>query len=306
MNVIHREDYRNEKGQIKIKRLVAGPTIWKPVIELGSSSKWGNPSSSGDRGYDLTVTVTGEKIKREYTILPDSERKSLTEEEMQAIKATAYDLIKLRTFSSAEEMIDIIENAKPPLDTINLKKLKKQLKEVDSDDDEKSSAPVASENTTATSTNDEDDRDVATPSADDDADTDASSDDDNSDSSAFTSPENANESNEETVTFEALDCRGTHDGEDVGCQECPFVKQCQELKSTFKTKAKELNISIANMSGAEIEKLIKEKSAEATKSLVGKQGKVGKQGSSTPTPEKPVAPASTPVAAAPAKRKLPF
>lgn len=312
MNVIHREDYRNETGKVKIKRLVAGPTIWKPVIELGNSSKWGNPSAAGDRGYDLTVTVTGEKIKREYTILPDSERKSLTEEEIQAIKDTAYDLIKLRVFSSVEEMIDVIENAKPPLDTINLKKLKKQLKEVDSDDDEKSSAPAATDDdttaTTAHNANDEDDRDVATPPADDETEAETHTDDDR-DAGAFASPE-SEEANEDSVAFETLDCRGTYDAEDVGCQECPFVDQCQELKSTFKTKAKELNISIANMSGVEIEKLIKERTAAAAKSSVSKPGKVGKQGSSTPAPEKPVAPASapvsTPVAAAPAKRKLPF
>lgn len=319
MNVIHREDYRKDDGKVKIKRLVAGPTIWKPIIELGNSSKWGNPSSAGNRGYDLTVTVTGEKIKREYTILPDSERKALTEEELQAIKDSAYDLVKLRTFSSIEEMIDVIENAKPPLDTINLKKLKRQLKEVDGDEDERSPAPAATDDETDTTpavahnANDEDDRD-ATPPADDE--TEAVADDDR-DAGAFTTPESteestenvSEESNEESVTFEALDCRGTYDSEDVGCQECPFVDQCQELKSTFKTKAKELNISIANMSGVEIEKLIKEKekAAAAAKGSVGKQGKAGKQGPAVASEKPATAAAPAPAqAATPPKRKLPF
>jgi len=322
MNVIHREDLRKDDGKIKIKRLVAGPTIWKPIIELGNSSKWGNPSSAGNRGYDFTVTVTGEKIKREYTILPDSERKALTEEELQAVKDSAYDLVKLRTFSSVEEMIDIIEGSKPPLDTISLKKLKRQLKEVDDDEGGKSSAPAATDDDAtdtdvatpaAANANDEDDRDATPPPADDE--TEAAVADDGRDAGAFSSTETpeaesseAEGTSEETVTLEALDCRGTYDGEDVGCQECPFVDQCQELKATFKAKAKELNISIANMSGVEIEKLIKEKEKEkaaAAKSPVGKQGKVGKQGSSAPAPapEKPATPAA---AATPPKRKLPF
>jgi len=298
MNIIHREDATDDKGRVKIKRLVAGPTIWKPIIELGNSAKWGNPSSEGPRGYDITVTVTGEKIKREYTTLPDSERTALTAEEIEAIKTRGYNLKKLRDFSTVEEMIDVIENAKPPLDTISLKKLKKQLKEDSDSNDEKVEVK-----------NDDEDSDVKIPASTevDEDESDSKEVESTKDVSAFsnkevsenTSEEATEESNddstEETITLDKLDCRGTHDKSDVGCQECPLDEECKQLKSTFKAKSDELGITITNLSGVEIEKLIKEKSAKTPVKTIGKAGK-----QNTSTNE-----VSTPVSTA-TKRKVPF
>jgi hypothetical protein len=326
MNVIHREDYKTDDGKIKIKRLVAGPTIWKPIIELGNSSKWGNPSASGERGYDLTVTVDGEKLKREYTILPDSERKALTDEEIEAIKTKAYDLAKLRVFSSPSDMLDIIVDAKPPLDGISLKKLKKLISgdddkataeadapdaedaedheaHTESHDEDEAPAPAKKATKPAVEDDedetpalakkvtkpDEDDEDVKEPDEDeDDPVTDKES---AKDSKAFT--EATAPAAESSVTLKKMDCRGTYDPEDVGCQECALVGECKGLKKEFKASAAELGIEIANMSGVEIEKALEKAKAKP----MGKQGKVGKQGPAAVEQE---------ATSAPKKRNLPF
>jgi len=300
MNVIHREDYRADDSKIKIKRLVAGPTIWKPIIELGNSSKWGNPSTASAKGYDLTITVDGEKLKREYTVLPDSERKALTDEEMTAVKERAYDLAKLRVFSSPTEMLDVIENSKPPLDGISLKKLRKLIKgddeeetstvghvneedtqerATDTDDDDDDTTPATATASIAkapapakATPDDDDDKDVPDPDDDDDDDkTKKEVAESKKDSKAFTEAnEPAAESDDATVTLNNMDCRGTYDPEDIGCQDCSLANECQELK--------------------------KEKEKAAVPKTMGKQGKAGKQTETTPDAK----PVDSP------KRKLPF
>jgi len=341
MNVLHREDYKTDDGKIKIKRLVAGPTIWKPIIELGNSAKWGNPSAPGDRGYDLTVTVDGEKLKREYTILPDSERKALTEEELEVIKTKAYDLTKLRVLSSPSDMLDIIVDAKPPLDGISLKKLKKLMKgdddetaaEADAPDaedaedhadshDEEASVPKKASKPPVDDDEDEtppkkavkpaDDEDDETPASKkakpaDDEDEDVKEPDDEDevdkkkavkesekDAAAFSSGKT--EEAAETRSLSDMDCRGTYDPEDIGCQDCSLSSECKMLKKEYKTKAAELEVDISNMSAVEIEKALAKAAAAKSAKPMGKQGKVGKQG---PAEE-------APAAAVTGKRKLPF
>jgi len=306
MNVIHRDDARTDSGKIKVKRLVAGPTIWKAIIELGNSEKWGNPSSAGKRGYDLTVTVDGEGLKREYTILPDPDRKPLTDDELEAVES-AYDLEKLRKFSTAKDILDILKSAKAPLDSVDLQKVKKSLSvdfekstnNSDDDDDTTESTDAPSHN------DDDDDNDVAAPSNDDsDDDNDGSSDDDNDGSSdddndsdddddeedqkknkqnkkeaaAFSSSDDSgDDSDDDGLT--AMDCRGTYDGEDIGCQECDYVGDCKRLQKDFASKAKELDIDIDGMNGEAIEKAIKAKEASKKSGKAGKVGKAGKENS---------------------------
>lgn len=314
MNIIDRDDYRDEKGNVKIKRLVAGPTIWKPVIELGNSEKWGNPSAPGSRGYDLTVTVDGEGIKREYTILPDPERKSLDDDELKALEK-AYDLKKLRKFSSAKEILDILENAKSPLDTINLKKIKKDMMDdenIDSDSDEeedkpKKKAPVQKSDddddddtsTTSTSTSNDDEDEDEDPKAtakakkenkkeekafarDEDDESSKKgkkkvedSDDDDDDSSSDS------DDSSDDIGLNEMDCRGTHDPDDVGCKECSISGECKKLQKEFNVKADKFGLDIDGMSGFEIEKAIQKKEEDASKK--GKVGKSGKSGSSEST-----------------------
>lgn len=342
MNILDRNDYRDENGNIKIKRLVAGPTIWKPIIELGNSEKWGNPSAQGSRGYDLTVTVDGEGIKREYTILPDPERKPLTEDEVKALEK-AYDLKKLRKFSSAKEILDILENAKAPLDTINLKKIKKDLLEdenIDSDDDDeeekpkRKKAPVQEpddddddviepedededpkatakakkeskkeEKAFASDDDDEqpvrgkknnkkveedtsDDDDSFNDDSDDDSDNSSlDSDSDDSDTSDDSDDDSSNDdSSSDDVSLDEMDCRGTHDPDDVGCKECSISGECKKLQKEFNVKAEKYGLDIDGMSGFEIEKALKKKEEEASKK--GKVGKSGKAGSSESTGKK--------------------
>ena len=315
MNVIHRGDFLfqegENKGKVKVKRLVAGPTIWKAIIELGNSAKWGNPSAAGARGYDLTVTVDGEGIKREYTILPDPDRKELSEEELEAVKNRAYNLVKLRKYTTADDLIDILENAKAPLDNINLKKIRQDLaaktgekiKEeepvVANDDEEDQDVAVppedADEHEDAEAEKKEEEKKVkkessketAAFSADDDSSDDDSSNDDSSDDSGDETSEDddanmpSEDESSEDNEFPKMDCRGTHDPDDVGCQECDMVADCKKLKKEFAAKAEELGIKVdENLSGAEIEKAItdKEKELKEKAKTGGKAGKAGKSG----------------------------
>lgn len=330
MNIIDRDDYKDEKGNIKIKRLVAGPGIWKPILELGNSEKWGNPSSAGSRGYDLTVTVDGEGLKREYTILPDPDRKALTEEEKKTLEKSGYDLIKLRKFSTIKDILDILENAKHPLDELDLKKIKRELlnsEDFSGDDDDDTSSKKNKKSQSKPSTDDEsndevtseDEEDERTSSknkkdddkekrafskSDDDNsssdenddtndsgsgdesndssdDSNDSSDDDSNDSSDDSSSDDSSSddsSSDDNIILDDMDCRGTHDSNDIGCKECSISSECKKLQKEFSVKAEKFDIDIDGLSGAEIEKIIKKKE-EAAKS--SSSGKVGKSGSSS-------------------------
>ena len=87
----------------------------------------------------------------------------------------------------------------------------------------------------------------------------------------------------------SLDCRGTYDKHDVGCQECKFGDECKQLKKEFKAKAEELGVDISEKLGNEIEKILE----KASKPAAAATGKAGKQGSSASAAEG-------------GKRKLPF
>jgi hypothetical protein len=358
MNILDRDDYFDEKDKtkIKIKRLVAGPTVWKPIVELGNSTKWGNPSAGGKKGYDLTVTVDGEGLKREYTVLPDPDRKALTEEEMAALKTYGYDLEKLRVFTDVKEMFDIIRNAKAPLDGIDLKKVKTDLEILFGQKLTVSTTAASSSRTGAgddepTTDDETGDEDAAFAGADEEASTTkaaekakpaaaAEESEDEGDaeeaaaektkksketareSAAFSKPEaddeegpepqepttedegeTEGEASDDDTKLSDMDCRGTHDPEDRGCQECTMVNGCKELKKTFKAKAVELAMDLKDYnSGAEIDVAIQKKEKElAAKAAAKPMGKVGKSGKSGTTEAAPAAEGEKKPA-----RKLPF
>jgi len=295
MNIIHRNDLKDENNKIKIKRLVAGPTIWKPILELGNSEKWGNPSSAGDRGYDLTVTVDGEKLKREYTILPDPDRCALNEEELDAVKNRAYNLEVLRKFSTPENILDIIENAKPPLNNLNLDKIAKELntsaptKSSDADDNTDDGEDIEVEKSTpttpATATSavvDDDDDEKMKDESNDTKEENAFKDDDASDDNDANDDVSAPVSGKAFTYTENdidLECRGTYDKHDVGCQECDYQKKCKALQKEFNERSQAVDLEISGMLGTEIEKKIVEAEAKQSKSSKsGKSGKQGKQG----------------------------
>jgi len=312
MNIIDRGDYRKEDKTIKIKRMVSGPTIWKPVIELGNSEKWGNPSAAGDRGYDLTVTVDGEGIKREYTILPDPDRKALTAEEVAAVDKS-YDLKKHRSFSTPKDILDILESAKSPLDTIDLKKVRASF---DTDGAAGKDEPVVDKKAAVAAVvgADDEDKDI-TPPADDEETPSTVDDEDDKQEQRQEKKNSEKESEKETAAFsketagkeaadedadeadaklEEMDCRGTYDPEDMGCKECSIVEGCKKLKKDFKLKAVELEVDIDEMSGVEIEQLLKKKEQEVAAKSEKPVGKTGKTGTTGTTES------ST------SKRKLPF
>ena len=351
MNIIDRDDCVDEKdkSKIKIKRLVAGPTIWKPIIELGASTKWGNPSSSGKRGYDLTITVDGEGLKREYTVLPDPDRKALTEEEMDALKEYGYDLEKLRPFTDVREMFDIIRNAKAPLDNIDLKRVKEDLEilfgekivvspsrkskddddipEPDDEDDEDTAfsdepkKSKKSESARSKRNTEEDDEDEEVPAKkskakieeDDDvpvkkSKSKAKVEDDEDEVPVKKSKPKVEEededvepekSNDEDIKLEDMDCKGTYDPEDVGCQECSVSGECKILKKSFKVKAEEHDLDLSDYnSGSEIAAAIEKKELAKKVGKSGKSGKVQSAPEENDDEEESAPPAK--------KRKLPF
>jgi hypothetical protein len=102
-----------------------------------------------------------------------------------------------------------------------------------------------------------------------------------------------------------MDCRGTHDPEDQGCQECTMANGCKELKKEFKTKAATLEMDLNDYnSGSEIDVAIQKKEKElAAKELAKKPlGKVGKSGKSGTPAEAEAAPTDGKKSG----RKLPF
>jgi hypothetical protein len=315
MNIIDRGDFRDENGKIKIKRLVAGPGIWKPILELGNSDKWGNPSSAGSRGYDLTITVDGEGIKREYTVLPDPERKALTKDELDALEKFGYDLAKLRKFSTVKEILDILENAKHPLDELDLKKIKRELLNnedfvgyVDEDNisskKNKKSDKTEEDSSEDNTSDEEEDEKMSSKNkkdidkekkafADDDSNVDSDTDDnesgsDDSDSDSKNSSDDDStsdsssddEHSSDEISLKDMDCRGTHDSDDIGCKECSISDECKKLQKEFSIKAEKFDIDIDGMSGSEIEKIIKKKEEASKRASTGKVGKSGKTGSS--------------------------
>ena len=159
MNVIDRDDPVDDNGHVKIKRMVAGPTIWKHLLDLGNSKKWGNPSDPGERGYDVGVTVTGDGRNREYTIMPDPNRVALTDEELEALATKAYDLEKERPFTSPDDFADLIADARLPM-SIDPKSFGSDDSQGDDDgDDDGDDAPPPSSRKAAPARSQDDDDD---------------------------------------------------------------------------------------------------------------------------------------------------
>jgi cobalamin biosynthesis protein CobT len=229
-----------------------------------------------------------------------------------AIKNKAYDLIALRKFSTKENIQEILEIAKSPLNGMIIDKDSGSIKtsdvHVDDDDNDDVSAPKESvKKPNAAKLNeseDDDDDDVKEVSANNReeaafSNTDTSNNDDDSDDSDSNSEKNSSTKvsnypftyNETEVP---LDCRGTHDKHDAGCQVCDHQKKCKVLQVEFSTKAEELGLDISSMMGSEIEKKLIKLLAEKPVAKTGKTGKTGK-----------TAPVEAPVEGT-KKRTLPF
>jgi len=73
-----------------------------------------------------------------------------------------------------------------------------------------------------------------------------------------------------------LDCRGTYDKHDTGCQECDYQKECKTLQKEFDERAEAVGLDINGMMADDIEKGILK--LESEKKPSGKQGKAGKVG----------------------------
>jgi len=119
-NILDRDDLLHEIGgkkKMACKRMTTPSTVWKPIFELAKNPKWGNPSDE-EKGYDLEVSTEGEKERRKYTVIGDRDTSPLTEEELECLRSTGYDLSKMRSFTSSKDVYDALQNAKPPFDEI--------------------------------------------------------------------------------------------------------------------------------------------------------------------------------------------
>ena len=119
MNILHREDLYvvNEETGAKTlaqKRMSSVSTVYKEVF--GFAKKWGSPSHE-KTGYDLEISTTGSKEKREYHTMPDRVESPLSKDEI-ALLDNLYDLKSLRMFTTNTDVIKNLENAKSPYNEI--------------------------------------------------------------------------------------------------------------------------------------------------------------------------------------------
>jgi len=247
-NIIDLDDPLCEVDGKKImapKRLEATKTIWEPIFNLAKNPKWGDPSHT-ENGYDIEITVDGSGEFRKYIVQGDRDTRPLNEEELEAMKL-AYDLPKLRKPSSTKDFYTIIENAKAPFDKIleymddddtdntPKKKTKKRVKEEveeeatetvneETNDEE---AAVEEENETAVEEKNEEVKETEEKEVKEEATNDESS--------------NDNEEEVDPSDLNNYTCKGEHDPEDEGCQQCQVEKDCLAFQPIFE-RANELKI----------------------------------------------------------------
>jgi hypothetical protein len=116
-NVIDRADPFIEKDSVKevlVKRMPSPFGVYEEIFR--SAKKNGSPSDE-DEGYDFCITTSGEGERRQYSCQPSRDDSPLTDLEKKALKK-CYDLPKLRKSSTTEEIMQILQNAKPPYNEI--------------------------------------------------------------------------------------------------------------------------------------------------------------------------------------------
>ena len=269
MNVLDREDLteKDEEGNTVIipKRMCANQSVWKPIFEY--AKKWGSPSNE-ENGYDLEIITEGAGKKRKYSVIPDRDSSPLTKEELKAIER-GYDLAKLRKPSSLEDVEEILENAKSPIDEL-VSKLKDssdyEPKKRSSKKDKKEEEQEEKKESKKEEPKEEKEEEQ----------------EENSDENSEEEISKEDSSDEDEEDLQEYECKGQFDGEDTGCKECPVQDDCKKYQPYF-NEAKELKLDInPDRPLEEIVEEIKEKrkekeEASESESKPKKQGKKGKK-----------------------------
>jgi len=238
MNVIHREDLyvvNEETGEktMASKRMGVGSTVYKEIF--GFAKKWGSPSNE-ESGYDLEISTSGSKERREYRTIPDRDASPLTLEEKKLIE-TCYDLKELRKKTTLDEIIKILGNARTPYHEIlnycpNTSSSARQ--EVKKDDvvqvEEEIKEAISTEKNTEGKVEKkivekEERKEVVEEQV------------------VEESVEQAEESTDDENNIEVYECKGDFDSNDEMCSDCPVKKDCEDVKP-FYVKAKQLKIDI--------------------------------------------------------------
>lgn len=235
MNVIHREDpfLEDEETKEKVltpKRMSTGATVYKEIFSF--AKKWGSPSSE-DTGYDLEISTSGAKERREYRTIPDRNGSPLTTEEKALISKT-YDLKELRKNSTHSEIIKVLENARTPYNDIiqyiaedtavrepitTEKNVKKDVvSEVVNEIEDKIKKPEVTQDTEK-----------------------------KLESDVITEQTTIDDEHKTTIddehNIEIYECKGDYDENDKMCSDCPVKNTCEDVHP-FYVKAKQMKIDI--------------------------------------------------------------
>jgi hypothetical protein len=230
-NILDRDDLMhviNGKKVLAVKRMTVPSTIWKPIFELANNPKWGNPSEK-DTGYDLDITTEGEQERRKYTILGDKNSSPLTKDEIEALNKTAYDLDKLRNKTSKKDMIEIIQNAKPPYDEIAT-----YLDKI-SDDDDDNDKPTQRKQTKQEEPEVEEQK--STKQEDEPAVEEKNEEDTSNQNTENAEPEQSTQSpdnSEDPNNINSYECKGEFDSGEELCLGCPVKDDCIVFQPIYK------------------------------------------------------------------------
>jgi len=239
MNVLDRDDLyvTNKETSEKVmtpKRMAANKTVWESVFNYAKNPKWGNPSDE-QTGYDFEVVTEGEQERRSYEVVPDRDASPLTAEELAAAKR-GFDLEKLRKYTTAEDITDILKNAKPPFNEL----LDKFVSGDTAEDEETPESAKKEEKKAAEEPAEEVKEEKVEKKV---AEKKEVKEEKKEEVKAEKKKEEKAEESAEAEDIDQYECRGEHDADDEACTDCPVKEDCVTYQPFYK-KAKELKIDV--------------------------------------------------------------
>ena len=235
MNVYHREDafVKNEETGETIlhpKRVSIGGTVYKEIF--GFAKKWGSPSND-KTGYDLEITTTGSKERREYRTIPERDASPLTKDELAALDK-CYDLKALRKYTNISEIKKILENAKTPYNEI-LEFVKEGTTTATKDSAAEVEKEIAEVVKTPAKTKKEEPK-VEQPKT-------QSPPPPAQKEPVVEAPKTEAEPDNDENNLEVYECKGDFDENDKMCSDCPVRDDCEKVQPVY-AKAKQLGINV--------------------------------------------------------------
>jgi len=217
MNIIDRNDPRDDEGKIKIKRLAASPSVSKEIVKWANDKAWGSPSHD-ETGYDLKVEAKVQGDFRNYDINPfGRDTTPLTKDELKALNESGYDLEECRRLTTEEKIDDVMRNCKYE---VVRNAVEGKVVDFSSEDDApadefadiEADTEIDQEMEKATETTKKEE--IAEPSK-NILDEDILGDSD--------------EDEEAVETLDGMECRGTVEEEEDICKECDFLEECRVM-----------------------------------------------------------------------------